>query len=87
MDLKSFVSGVLSGQVGDLATENANLLDVKKDDHSDTFFDTINSRNRHSREVGWILWDDPQDSRDVVDKLRTMFPFLPDSFPPPHAQL
>jgi hypothetical protein len=87
MNLKSFVYGVLSGQVGDLPPGNAMsfnlkeilaiLLDVRKDAHFDTNFDMVNSQYRITQEVGWIIQDDPQGSREVVDKLRSIFPFLP----------
>jgi hypothetical protein len=84
-NLKSFVYGVLSSQVGDLPPEDsmsfketlAILLDVRKDAHFDTNFDTIDSQNRLSQEVGWIFQDAPQGSREVVNKLRSIFPFLP----------
>jgi hypothetical protein len=101
MNLKSFVYGVLSRQVGDLPPEDsmsfketlAILLDVRKDAHFDTNFDTINSRNLLSQEVGWIFEDAPQGSREVVNKLRSIFPFLPANtllyryapIPPPRA--
>ena len=87
MNLKSFVYGVLSGQVGDLPPGDAMsfnlkeilaiLLDVRKDAHFDTNFDMVNSQYRITQEVGWIIQDDPQGSREVVDKLRSIFPFLP----------
>ena len=84
---KSFVRGVLSNQEGDLPTEDAAsfeetlaiLLDVGDDAHFDTGFQI-----RLSEEVGWMHWDDPEGSGDVVDKLRAMFPFLPEHFPQPH---
>ena len=82
MNLKSFVCGVLSNQVGDLLIE---MLRLSRK-HSrfswvqDTMphFDTITSRNRLSEEVGWIQQIYPQGSREeVVTKLRLIFPFLP----------
>ena len=86
MNLKSFVNGVLSNQEGDLPTEDgtsfketlAILLDVGDDAHFDTDFQI-----RLSEEVGWIHHDDPEGSGDVVNKLRAMFPFLPEHFPQP----
>jgi hypothetical protein len=79
MNLKSFVYGVLSNRVGDLPTEVATsfketlatLLDVGN--YAD--FDT-NFQRRLSEEIGWIQQDDPQGSDEVVDKLRSIFPFL-----------
>ena len=73
MNLKSFVYGVLSNQVGEISTESfketlAILLDVK----NDTYFDT-NFRSRLTEAVGWIQQHDRQDSRRIVDKLRSMF--------------
>jgi hypothetical protein len=91
MNLKSFVNGVLSNQEGNLPTEDlktfketlAILLDVGSDAH---FAETdIQSRQRLSEEVGWIHHDNPEGSGDVVDKLRAMFPFLPEHFPEPHS--
>ena len=90
MNFKSFVNGVLSNQEGDLPTEDetsfketlAILLDVGSDAHFDT---DIPNRQRLSEEVGWMHWDDPEGSGDVVNKLRAMFPFLPEHFPPPQA--
>jgi Family of unknown function (DUF6535) len=85
INLKSFVYGVLSSPVGDLPIEDAAsfketlaiLLDARYDAHFDTNFDTITSRNRLSEEVGWIQQNHPQGSREVVAKLRSIFPFLP----------
>ena len=90
MNFKSFVNGVLSNQEGDLPTEDetsfketlAILLDVGSDAHFDT---DIPNRQRLSEEVGWMHWDDPEGSGDVVNKLRAMFPFLPEHFPSPQA--
>jgi len=75
--LKSFVYKVLSDQDGDLPTESfketlAILLDVE----TDVGFDMIASRNRLQEEVGWIQQQGPQGGV-VVDKLRSIFPFLP----------
>ena len=78
MNLKSFVSRVLSNQEGDLPTEDATafketlaiLLDLK----SYTDFDAI-SQVRLS-ESGEVVLIHPEGSRNVVDKLRSMFPFL-----------
>ena len=87
MNLKSFVHGVLSNQVCDLPTEDemsfkktlAILLDEGNDAHS--------FQIRLSEEVGWIHHDDPEDSGDVVYRLRAMFPFLEHvPLPPPPAQ-
>jgi hypothetical protein len=77
MTLKSFVYEVLSNQDGDLPTESfketlAILLDVG----TDVGFDMIASRTRLQEEVGWIQQHGPQGSV-VVDKLRSIFPFLP----------
>ena len=90
MNLKSFMNGVLSTQEGDLVTQDATsfkdtlviLLDVEIDADFDTNF-----QSRLSEEVEWIHQDDPEGSGDVVNKLHVMFPFLPDHFPPPHAQI
>ena len=81
MNLKSFVYGVLSDQVGDLPTESfketlATLLNVGTD---------VNLERDHSQiclsdQVRWIQREDPQGCRKVVDQLCSMFPFLP---PPP----
>ena len=85
MNLKSFVYGVLSSPVGDLPIEDAAsfketlaiLLDARYDAHFDANFDTITSRNRLAEEVRWIQQNHPQGSREVVAKLRSIFPFLP----------
>ena len=82
MNLKSFLYGVFSDQVDDLPTESfketmAILLDVGKEAQ----FDTRNSQNRLSEEVGWILQQDPQGSREIVDQLYLIFPYF--SPPPP----
>jgi hypothetical protein len=99
MNLKSFVYGVLSNQVGDLPTEDATsfkktlviLLDARNESHdadSDTKF-----QRRLSGEVVWIQQHDPQGSAEVVGKLRSMFLFnmlLPGPaypLPDPHAPL
>ena len=78
MNLKSFLYGVFSNQVGDLPIESfketlAILLDVRNDAH----FDVDNSQNRLSEEVGWMQRQDPHGSRRIVDKLRSIFSFLP----------
>jgi hypothetical protein len=79
MNLKSFVYGVFSHQVGDPPAESfketlAILLDVKTDSDADS---EANFRSRFTEEVGWIQQQDRQDSRRIVDRLRSMFPFLP----------
>ena len=87
INLKSFVHGVLSNQEGDLPTEDetsfketlAILLDVGSDAH----FDTDIQIQRLSEEVGRIHHDDPEGSANIVNKLRAMFPFLPEHFPQP----
>lgn len=76
----SFVYGVLSDQVGDLPMEVAMsfqetvaiLLGVR----TDANFRTVKSQNRLRAEVRWIQQDDPQGSREVVEKLHLVFPFL-----------
>jgi Family of unknown function (DUF6535) len=87
MNFKSFVRGVFpTNQEGDLPTEDAAsfketlgiLLDVKDDANFETNF-----QNRLSEKVQQIHQDDPKESGDVVNKLRAMFPFLPDHFPHP----
>ena len=87
MNLKSFVHGVLSNQEGALPTEDetsfketlAILLDIGSDAH----FDTDIQIQRLSEEVGRIHHDDPEGSANIVNKLRAMFPSLPEHFPPP----
>ena len=98
MNVKSFVYGVLSNQVGDLPTEVATCfketLGILFDMGSDAHFDTVAFQTRFFEEVGWIEQSDPggiQGSREVVDKLRSMFPFLPPGLPKspllhPHSQ-
>jgi hypothetical protein len=92
INLKSFVYGVLSNQVGDLPTEDAmsfkETLVILLDARDDSSF-----QSHLSEEVGlWIQQDDdPRGShepvQEVVDKLRSMFPFLPtDPLPHPHAR-
>jgi hypothetical protein len=83
MILKSFVYGVLSNQLDDFPTEDATsfketlaiLLNAGDDAHF---------QSRLAEEAGpWIQQDgDPQCSHEVVDKLRSMFPFLPAYRPP-----
>jgi Family of unknown function (DUF6535) len=87
MNLKSFVRGVLSDQEGDLPTEDASsfkeTLVILMDAGSDAHFDPDIQIQRLSEEVGRIHHDDPEGSVDVVYKLRAMFSFLPEYFPPP----
>ena len=79
MNLKSFLYEVLSNQEGDIPTESfketlAILLDVEK---NDAHFD-IKFPSRLTDEVGWIERQvDSQDSRIMVDKLRSMFSLYP----------
>ena len=90
MNFKSFVYGVLANQVGDLPTEDATsfgetlaiLLDVRTDPHFESPF----SRDQLSGEVRRIHEDDPQGSREVVNRLLSMFPFIPPPFPVPMTQ-
>ena len=90
MNFKSFVYGVLSNQVGDLSTEDAMsfketlaiLLDVRTDPH----FDSPPSQYQLSEEVRRIQRDDPQGSHDVVNRLLSIFPFIPPPFPVPITQ-
>jgi hypothetical protein len=79
MILKSFVYKVLSNQDGDLPSKSfkfketlAILLDVR----TDVSLDMADSRTRLQEAVEWIRQQDPQSSV-VVDKLRSIFPFLP----------
>ena len=65
-------------------TINADF-DVKFDGIFDTNFDRTDSQNRLSEEVGRIHQEDPQGSREVVGKLRSMFLFLPAYPLQPHA--
>ncbi len=79
MNLNSFVYIVLSGQ-DDLSTEDALcfkktlaiLLDVRTDPH----FASIISRDRLSAEVRRMQEGGSAITYDVVDKLRSIFPFL-----------
>jgi uncharacterized protein DUF6535 len=90
INLKSFVYGVLSNQLVDLPNGDATsfketlaiLLDVRGDVH----FDTDISRNRLSEEVLRIQQDDPPGSYQVVNRLCSIFPFLPPPFPIPMNQ-
>jgi hypothetical protein len=90
MNFKSFVYGVLSNQVEDLSTEDAIsfketlaiLLDVRTDPH----FDSPPSQYQLSEEVRRIQRDDPQGSHDVVNRLLSIFPFIPPPFPVPIIQ-
>jgi hypothetical protein len=87
MNFKSYVYGVLSNQVGDLPMEDAAsfretlaiLLGVRTDPH----FDLPSFENRLSEEVRRIQQDNPQGSHDVVNRLRSMFTFIPPPFPVP----
>jgi hypothetical protein len=84
MNLKSFLYGVFSKRVEDLPIESfkdtlAILLDVGNDDFGTNF------RNRLTEEVGWIQQQDPQGSREIVDRLCLMFHFLPRPRPLPPA--
>jgi hypothetical protein len=90
MNLKSFVYGVLSNQ-GDLPTEDAasfkGTLGILLDVENDANFDA-NFQSRLSEEVERIHQDDPEDSHDVVYKLRTMFRLqVPFPHPFPHAPI
>ena len=90
MNFKSFVHGVLSNQVGDLPTEDAasfkETLAILLDVGTDHEFNLPPSQNRLSEEVRQIHQDDPQGSREVVDRLLSMFPFIPPPFPVPIIQ-
>ena len=87
INLRSFVYGVLSSQADHLSTEDelcfketlAILLDVR----TDPDFDLPSSQSRLSAEVRQICQDDPQGSRDVVNRLLSMFPFIPPPSPVP----
>ncbi|KAF8495878.1 hypothetical protein F5888DRAFT_503649 [Russula emetica] len=87
MNFKSFVYGVLSNQVDDLPTEDvtsfretlAILLDARTDPH----FDMPSSQNQLSEGVRRIHQDDPEGSREVVNRLLSMFSFIPPPFPVP----
>ncbi|KAF8495876.1 hypothetical protein F5888DRAFT_1707018, partial [Russula emetica] len=87
MNFKSFVYGVLAKQVGDLPPEEATsfretlaiLLDARTDPH----FDLDSSQNQLSEEVIRIRQDDLQGSREVVNRLLSMFSFIPPPFPVP----
>ena len=76
-NLKSFVYGVLSTQEGDLPTKDATsfkeTLAILLDVGTDVWDLNTNFQSRLSQEVEWIQQDDPEGSRDVLDKLRTMF--------------
>ena len=90
MIFKYFVYGVLSNQAGDLPAEDATsfketlaiLLNVRTDPQ----FDRETSRNQLSEEIGRIRWDDPEGSREVVDRLHSMFSFIAPPFPIPMTQ-
>jgi Family of unknown function (DUF6535) len=85
MNFKSFFYGVLSNQVGDLPTEDAMsfretlaiLLDVRTDPH----LDLPSSQNQLSEEVRRMHRDDPQGSHEVVNRLHSIFPFIPSPSP------
>jgi hypothetical protein len=91
MNFKSFVHGVLSNQMGDLPTEDATsfretlaiLLDVRTDPN----FDLISSRIQLYEEVRRIQEDDPQGSREVVNRLLPVFPSIIPSSPSPAHKL
>ena len=91
MIFKFFVCGVLSNQAGDLPAEDATsfketlaiLLDVRTDPQ----FDRETSRNQLSEEVGRIRRDDPEGSREVVDRLHSMFSFIAPPFSVPRSSL
>ena len=90
MNLQSFVYGVFSDQEGDHPAEDTTsfkeTLAILLDVGYDAQFETTNARNRLSEEVEWIQLDNLEGSRGVVDKLRSMFPFLlTDPLPPPHS--
>jgi hypothetical protein len=84
MNFKSYINGVLSNQVGDLPTEDATsfkeTLAFLLGEITDPDFNSPSSQNRLSAEVTRILEDDNQGSREVVNRLHSMFPFIP---PPP----
>ena len=92
MNFQSFVHGVLSNQVGDLPTEDATsfkeTLAILLDIRTDPQFDRETSQNQLSEEVGRIRQDFPEDSRQVVDRLLSMFLFIapPIPFPVPIIQ-
>ena len=87
MNFKSFIYGVFSYQMPDLPTEDATcftetlaiLLDVRTDPH----FALLSSQNHLVEEVGRIVRDDddPYNSRNVVNGLSSMFPFIPPLLP------
>ena len=86
MNLKSFVYGVLYNRVDDLPTEDAvsfkETLGILFNMESDAQFDTPAFQTRLSGEVERIQQSEgTPGSREVVDKLRSMFPFLPPGSP------
>jgi hypothetical protein len=91
MNFKSFVYGVLLNQVGYLPTEDATsfretlaiLLDVVR---TDPHFDLPSSQNQLSEEVRRIHRDDPQGSHEVVNRLHSVFQFIPPPFSIPMIQ-
>ena len=84
MNLKSFVNGVLADHKHDIPAEDATsfketlaiLLDVQIDVNIDT---NIIFRNRLSAELQRMREGDSAISNDVVNKLHSMFPFLPNA--------
>ena len=93
INFKSFVYGVLSKQVDDLPPDDATslketlgiLFDMGSDAH---YFDTPAFQTRLSEEVEWIQQSDPegtQGSREVVDKLRSIFSLPADPLLHPHV--
>ena len=91
MNFKSFVYGVLSYPGGDLPTEDATsfkeTLAILFDMPSDAHFGTPAFQTRLSGEFEWIQQSDTEDTQGsrevVVDKLQSMFTFLPPAPPPP----
>ena len=93
MNIKSFVRGVFSNQVGELPTEYATsfnetlavLLDM--DVENDADFER-NFQTRLSQVVDQLHRDDTEDNGDVVHRLRTMFRLpIPSTDPSSHAQV
>ena len=101
MNFKSFVFGVLSSHVTHLSTKDttlfnetlAILLGIRTDGN---YFTTSEWQIRLSEEVGRIQQYDPEGGREILNKLRLIFPTLPavhsvdaipipDGFPPPQA--
>ncbi|KAH9989249.1 hypothetical protein BJV77DRAFT_690118 [Russula vinacea] len=92
MNFKSFVCGVLSRQVDDLSTEDVKsfkeTLAILLGNESDVAFYRGRSHDLLSAEVVWIRDRDPQGSGEVIRKLRSIFPFIPDASdaPLPHHE-